>query len=194
MSNHNALELTETYWQAIIRNNASYDGIFFYAVKTTRIFCRPSCKSRMPNRENVAVFHNGQEALDAGFHACKRCQPDQLQPPRTEWVEGVALLIEQRYAENWSLDDLSREVSVSPFHLQRSFTELKGCSPAEYLQSIRLQQAAGLLRETQKPVSEIGMDVGFLNPAYFATLFKKKNGQTPTAYRLQMYSSNEQAR
>lgn len=194
MLDNHCLELTENYWEAIIQNDTAYDGVFFYAVRTTGIFCRPSCKSRRPNRENIRVFRQSQEAIAAGFHACKRCQPDQLQPPRQEWVERIAALIEQRYAENLSLEELSRESNMSPFHLQRSFKEIRGCSPTEYLQSVRLHRAAELLRESDKTISRIGRETGMANPAYLATLFKKKYGLTPTAYRQQIYFSKKPAR
>ncbi len=194
MLNDHGLELTEDYWQAIIQNNAAYDGVFFYAVRTTGIFCRPSCRSRRPNRENVRVFRQGTEAISAGFHACKRCQPDQLQPPRQEWVQGIAALIEQRYAEKLNLEELSQASNLSPFHLQRSFKEICGCSPTGYLQSIRLRKAAELLRETDKTISRIGIEVGMSNPAYLATLFKKKYGLTPRAYRQQIHSLKKSVR
>ncbi len=65
--------LTDEKWSAIIRNDASYDGAFYYAVKTTGIFCKPSCKSRVPNKENVLVFDTADAALDKHFRPCKRC-------------------------------------------------------------------------------------------------------------------------
>lgn len=67
--------MTNEKWQAIIDNDASYNNQFFYAVKTTRIFCKPSCKSRVPKKENVRIFSNAKQALQANFRPCKRCKP-----------------------------------------------------------------------------------------------------------------------
>ena len=66
-------------WEAVQRSDASYDGLFFYAVKTTGIFCRPSCKSKPPKRENLCYFASGEEARAAGFRPCKRCRSDLLE-------------------------------------------------------------------------------------------------------------------
>ena len=65
-------------WQALISCDKDYDGLYFYGVKTTGIFCRPSCKSRMPIRDNVIFFHNSRKAIEMGFRPCKRCRPDQV--------------------------------------------------------------------------------------------------------------------
>lgn len=67
--------ITVEMWQAIVQNDSSYDDKFYYGVKTTRIFCRPSCKSRPPKIENVRIFQNVQQALSENFRPCKRCKP-----------------------------------------------------------------------------------------------------------------------
>lgn len=188
--------LTDSYWQAIVQNDERYDGEFFYSVKTTNIFCRPSCKSRIPNRKNVRLFTTVQHAMQAGFQACKRCCPDQLQSPQEQWVEEIAQLIDEYFWDDLKLEELSRLASGSPFHLQRSFRHMKGYTPAQYVQTVRIREAEKLLLTTTQSVSQIGMQVGLDNPSYFATLFKQKTGFTPTAYRQQHLTSvqNEAAR
>ena len=90
-------------WEAVQRSDASYDGLFFYAVKTTGIFCRPSCKSKPPKRENLCYFASGAEARAAGFRPCKRCRSDLLeyQPMRE-----IAAEIKARLDKAASLDDV----------------------------------------------------------------------------------------
>lgn len=88
--------MQERYWQAIVANDASYDGTFYYAVTTTGIFCRPSCKSRVPKRENVRVFQDRQTAVAEHFRPCKRCRPDGLRLPDEEWIELIASYIKEK--------------------------------------------------------------------------------------------------
>jgi AraC family transcriptional regulator of adaptative response / methylphosphotriester-DNA alkyltransferase methyltransferase len=76
MKIQNELLSADTMWDATVSCDKEYDGAFFYAVKTTGIFCRPSCKSRVPNKDNVSFFLNASEAQKAGYRPCKRCRPD----------------------------------------------------------------------------------------------------------------------
>ena len=93
-------------WEAVQRSDASYDGLFFYAVKTTGIFCRPSCKSKPPKRENLCYFASGEEARAAGFRPCKCCRSDLLeyQPMRE-----IAAEIKARLDKASSLDDAAAD-------------------------------------------------------------------------------------
>src|SRR6187402_441585 len=103
---------TESRWNAMSSRDSSADGAFFYAVRTTGVFCRPSCASRPPRRENVEFFENTQQAEAAGYRACKRLDAD----PQ----------------ERLTLAQLSDAVHVSPFHLQRLFSRVVGVSPRQY--------------------------------------------------------------
>lgn len=171
------------YWQAIVDNDAAYDDTFFYGVRTTGIFCRPSCKSRIPNRENVLIFENVHLAQAKNFRPCKRCKPDGLHLPDEEWVQQIAEWIEHNYHEQLTLGKLAEIVHGSPYHLQRTFKRVKGMTPLEYVHRVRLEQATYLLVETNSLVADIGLAVGLSNTAYFVTLFKKKMNATPTEYR-----------
>ncbi len=93
----------------------------FYAVKSTGIFCRPSCKSRIPNRNNVRIFHHAEQALSENFRPCKRCKPNGITLPNEEWVEQIKDYIEKHYDESLTLDMLAEMCHGSPFHLQRTF-------------------------------------------------------------------------
>ncbi|HDX9627150.1 TPA: methylphosphotriester-DNA--protein-cysteine methyltransferase family protein [Bacillus cereus] len=181
---HNeGITLTNEHWQAIIHNDSSYDSKFFYAVKSTRIFCRPSCKSRIPNRNNVQIFHHAEQALSENFRPCKRCKPNGITLPNEEWIEQIKDYIEKHFDELLTLDILAEMCHGSPFHLQRTFKKMTGISPMEYILQFRIVKAAEHLLHTNQSIKEISTAVGIENPEYFATLFKKKTGFTPTEYR-----------
>ncbi|MGH0600342.1 bifunctional transcriptional activator/DNA repair enzyme AdaA [Bacillus mycoides] len=175
--------VTNEYWQAIIHNDSTYDDKFFYAVKSTGIFCRPSCKSRIPNKNNVRIFLNAEQALHEHFRPCKRCKPNGITLPNEEWVEQIKDCIEKHFDEVLTLDLLAEICHGSPYHLQRTFKKIVGISPIEYIQQFRIKKATEYLSHTNQSIMEISTDVGIENPEYFATLFKKKTGFTPTEYR-----------
>lgn len=86
-------------------------------MKSTGIFCRPSCKSRIPNRNNVRIFHHAEQALSENFRPCKRCKPNGITLPNEEWVEQIKDYIEKHYDESLTLDMLAEMCHGSPFHL-----------------------------------------------------------------------------
>ncbi|EJR53312.1 hypothetical protein IIM_02676 [Bacillus cereus VD107] len=176
-------ELIDEYWQAIIHNDSSFDDKFFYAVKSTRIFCRPSCKSRIPNKNNVRIFLNVEQASYEKFRPCKRCKPNGLTLPNEEWINQITEYIQKHYCDALTLDLLAEMCHGSPYHLQRTFKKIVGISPIEYIQQFRITKATEYLSHTNQSIIEISTAVGIENPEYFATLFKKKTGFTPTEYR-----------
>lgn len=171
------------YWKAIVENDASFDDRFFYGVRTTKIFCRPSCSSRVPNKENVRIFKNAFVALDQNFRPCKRCKPDGLNLPAEEWIGQITEWIGEHFTERVTLERLADVSHGSPYYLQRLFKRLKGCSPLQYIQQLRLEKASFLLEATDYSIAEIGRLSGFPDAPYFITVFKKKNGLTPASYR-----------
>lgn len=175
--------VTQEQKKAIIENDKSYDDQFFYAVKTTKIFCRPSCKSRVPNFENVTIFKNAEAALTAGYRPCKRCKSGGARLPEEEWVSHVEMYINENYSKSLTLDVIADNCHGSPYHLHRTFKSMKGMTPLEYLQKSRMKHAKEYLVHTDVPIQEIGQLVGIPNPSRFSTLFKEKNNQTPKEYR-----------
>lgn len=175
--------IPDAFWNAIKESDSEYDDKFFYGVETTGIFCRPSCKSRLPNKENVRIFKNAYIALEKNFRPCKRCKPDGLHLPAEQWIEQIVQWIDQYYFESLTLQTLADISHGSPYHLQRLFKKVKGISPSEYVQQVRLEKAIYQLETTELSISDIGLAVGFSSTPYFITLFKKRLGETPSAYR-----------
>ncbi|WP_110932773.1 bifunctional transcriptional activator/DNA repair enzyme AdaA [Paenibacillus bouchesdurhonensis] len=175
--------LSDEKWQAIIQNDASCDDKFIYAVESTGIFCRPSCKSRVPKREHVRIFDNTQQALAASFRPCKRCKPMSGPLPEEEWVEQIAGYIDAHYSEKLTLGTLAGMCHGSPYHLHRTFKRVKGVTPAFYILQTRIDKASEYLQKTDKAISEIALRVGMGSTSYFITVFKKMKGQTPAEYR-----------
>lgn len=176
-------KMTEEQWQAILQNDAAYNDKFFYAVKTTGIFCRPSCKSKAPNRENTRIFQNAEQAIESGFRPCKRCKPTGERLPDKEWVAVMTEYIDKHYQEPLTLEMLAEVCHGSPYHLHRTFKKVTGITPVDYIQQKRIDQASEYLVTTDRAVADIGTHVGLPNTSYFITLFKKKTGHTPTQYR-----------
>ena len=172
---HNeGVTLTNEYWQAIIHNDSSYDSKFFYAVKSTGIFCRPSCKSRIPNRNNVRIFHHAEQALSENFRPCKRCKPNGITLPNEEWVEQIKDYIEKHYDESLTLDMLAEMCHGSPFHLQRTFKRIIGLTPIEYIQQFRVLKATEYLLHTNQSIKEISTAVGIENQSISQLYLKRK--------------------
>ena len=128
-------------WQQLCERDRS--ALFFYAVTTTGVFCRPWCKSRRPLRENVRFFETTAAAQGAGFRACKRCKPS---APRPDPLNQIRAHIEKNLDRAVSLAELGRMVCLSPFTVQRLFKQLMGVSPLQYQRSLR----AGKLRDALK--------------------------------------------
>lgn len=178
------IDLTDEKWDAIVGNDSSYDGKFYYAVVTTGIFCRPSCKSKTPARANVRVFSNPGSARAEHYRPCKRCKPDGRQQPMEEWVGHIVRLIETRYSEPLNLNGLAEMIHGSPFHVHRSFKRIMGgITIHEYVQKTRIAAAKRVLAESNNSMAEIALMVGIPNSAHFTTLFRKITGLTPTDYR-----------
>lgn len=174
--------LTNSRWNVVINNDQSKDGQFFYGVTTTKIFCKPSCHSKVPNKENVVIFKNATEALSAGFRPCKRCQPTGS-TPNNLWVEQIKQYLKHNFQHELSLDTIAEDCHGSVSNLQRTFKSLTGISPTQYLTIIRLKHSQELLKTTDYSIKTVANRCGFNSDTYFNTLFKRHFQQTPLEYR-----------
>jgi AraC family transcriptional regulator of adaptative response/methylated-DNA-[protein]-cysteine methyltransferase len=133
----------ETAWQQVLSRDPA--AAFFYAVTTTGVFCRPSCKSRRPLRANVRFFRSAEEACTAGFRPCKRCRPEVL--PQGNALDKIRAHIESNLDRPVSLAELGRLVELSPFTVQRLFKQELGVSPLQYQRVLRAASLRGALKQ-----------------------------------------------
>ena len=173
----------EERWQAISRRDAKFDGAFLFAVRTTGIYCRPSCASRPAKRENVTFFETGAAAEKAGYRACKRCRPNQLgaPDPQIEAVKRACERIEQA-EEAPKLAELARNAGLSPYHFHRVFKAMTGVTPKAYAAETRSRRAADKLR-TAETVTEAIYGAGFNSSSRFYENTDARLGMSPSAVR-----------
>lgn len=168
-------------WDAVVARDAQADGAFFYAVATTGVFCRPSCASRLPRRENVAFYGTVEQARAAGFRPCKRCRPDGL-PRDMAIVERACAALDADPQQRVTLAQLSAAVHVSPFHLQRLFKRIVGVSPREY-QAARRGAALRDALQRGEGVTRAALDAGFNSASRLYDSAAGELGMAPSAYR-----------
>jgi AraC family transcriptional regulator of adaptative response/methylated-DNA-[protein]-cysteine methyltransferase len=168
-------------WQAVSERDPHADGAFFYGVRTTGVFCRPSCASRQPRRENVEFFASPDAARAAGYRDCKRCQPGGL-PRELEIVNRACAALDADPQQRLTLAQLSDAVHVSPFHLQRLFKRIVGVSPRQYQAA---QRGAALRDALQNgaDVTRATVDAGFGSPSRMYETAPTELGMAPSAYR-----------
>lgn len=170
-------------WKAVSSRDRASDGKFVFAVRTTGIFCRPSCPARRPDRGNVEFFLSAEEALAAGYRACKRCNPEAaVRTLGEKRVRDAAKYIEKHPDESLSLDALASRVKLSPFHLQREFKKIFGLTPRAYQSALRVGRLKTRLG-TGDNVSRATYEAGFGSSRGAYEAASKTMGMTPGEYR-----------
>jgi len=167
-------------WEAFERRDRAFDGRLVVAVRTTRIYCKPSCPARRPGRENVVFYWGGEEARAAGFRPCLRCRPDEVGRDR-EAVAAAIRLIEAA-EEPIALAELAAAVGYAPHHFQRLFTRDVGVSPAAYARAIRARRAQSAI-EGKGSVTDAIYDSGYSGPSRFYADAAARMGMSPSAWR-----------
>lgn len=171
-------------WNASLSCDASYDGLFYYGVKTTGIFCRPSCKSKSPKRENVAFFDRAQQAQAYGLRPCKRCRPDLLEfQPQKEIAEKIKSTYQQFFTDQICLKVELEKLGLSRNRSAQLFQQQYGKAPTEYLNQLRISRAKELLLDTKGNILHIALQSGFDSLSTFYTQFRKVSGVSPNEYR-----------
>ncbi len=175
-------------YQAISRRDRRFDGTFYTGVKTTGIFCRPSCPARTPASRNVRFFAHAAGAIDAGFRPCRRCRPE-LAPAHPEWNRRADLankamsLIEQGIVDREGVGGLASRLGVSERHLRRELVAEVGTGPNQLARTRRILLARTLLDQTSLPVTDIAFAAGFTSIRQFNESFKQAFATTPTELR-----------
>ncbi|KAL6904797.1 hypothetical protein GGI43DRAFT_290295 [Trichoderma evansii] len=177
----------DTKWQAVQSRDPNADGFFVYGVRTTKVFCRPTCKARLARRANVRFYATGDEAKKNGFRACKRCKPEVLGlMPEEEAVQKIRAFVRDHQSAagtdrvfgetRMSLSQMAKKTGLSKWHFHRVFKKCVGITPVEYLKRLRdntaslspeVESDGGLSWTDQLDLSNLDMefdfDFGFLN-------------------------------
>jgi AraC family transcriptional regulator, regulatory protein of adaptative response / methylated-DNA-[protein]-cysteine methyltransferase len=172
-------------WESVLHRDSSADDRLRYGVTTTGIYCRPSCPSRRPKRDNVAFFSSSDAAERAGFRACRRCRPNLAKSPHRA-VERARDYIDSHIAdlgdERITLELLGKQSGVSPYHLQRKFKELLGLTPSQYLRARKSELLKGELKRGET-VSRATFGAGYGSSSRVYGDSDKRLGMTPATYR-----------
>ena len=171
-------------WNAVLARDNSNDGRFVFAVRSTGIYCRPSCPARRPRREQVQFFLLPEAAERSGFRACRRCKPRTipLADPALEVISQVCRAIDTQLEEPLTLTTLSARTGLSPHHLQRTFKKVMGITPREYAEAGRLGQFKARAR-TGESVTSALYDAGYGSSRGLYEKASSRMGMTPATYR-----------
>ncbi len=173
---------TEVFWQAVTTNDARFDGVFYLGFRTTGIYCKPSCRARMPKRENTAFYPTCGEAEASGLRACLRCKPKE-KTTTDATVAAVIKACEQLDCdEPVTLKDLAAAVGLSTFHLQRSFKSVIGETPKKYAEAKTTERFKRELRNGND-VTTAMYDAGFGSPSRLYEKANEEIGMTPADYK-----------
>ena len=170
-------------WRAVNARNAEFDGVFYFGVQTTRVFCRPSCSSRCPRRENVSFFATPREAEVAGFRACLRCKPtrEYFPGPGAVLVTRAFEILGSDVDEIPTTDDLARRLDVSSGHLQKTFKAVLGLSPKEVTDMMRIENFKKNVKRADVTTSLYESGFGSSRSLYEKA--GEKLGMTPATYK-----------
>jgi AraC family transcriptional regulator, regulatory protein of adaptative response / methylated-DNA-[protein]-cysteine methyltransferase len=185
-SPHNGagLPLTpDAMWAAVRSRDSGADGTFVYSVRTTGVYCRPSCPSRRANRENVAFHQTPKDAALAGFRPCKRCRPNE-QPLAKRRAARIAEICRRIETANGAsrLVDLARLADMSPYHFHRVFKDVTGLTPKQYAVAHRAKRVRSQLSLSPR-ITDAILDAGFSSGTRFYEESKQVLGMTASKYR-----------
>lgn len=173
-------------WNSVLDRDGNVDGAFVYAVATTGIYCRPSCPSRRPKRDNVRFFYSAKAAERAGFRACQRCHPQVAARPASAAVERARVYIDRQLAERGgeaiTLDRIAGEAGLSPHHLQRRFKDIIGLTPAQYARARKSERLKNELKRGET-VSRATFGAGYGSSSRVYETAAIQLGMTPATYQ-----------
>jgi AraC family transcriptional regulator of adaptative response/methylated-DNA-[protein]-cysteine methyltransferase len=176
-------DVNQERWTMVLAREIKADGRFVYAVKSTGIFCRPSCPSRRPRRELVEFFDSPAQAQQAGYRACRRCAPWERNL-QVQKVEAACRYIDTNLETTLSLAAIARHVKVSPFHFQRMFKRILGISPREYQQARRAGKFKSALAGDMR-ITDAIYAAGYGSSSRAYESIPGQLGMTPSEFRNQ---------
>jgi AraC family transcriptional regulator of adaptative response/methylated-DNA-[protein]-cysteine methyltransferase len=174
--NHSLLD-EATMYQALLNKDSNFEGLFFVGVKTTGIFCRPTCTARKPKKENVEFFSSTREALLNGYRPCKLCSPLGYQGEAPDWLKAVMNEVENQQDLRLKDSDLKKR-GIDPNRVRRWFKKNHGMTFQAYLRTLRISQAFGRIKYGEK-VIEAAYESGYESLSGFTESFKKTTGFSP---------------
>ncbi len=173
-------------WRAFAGSDARYDGRFYTAVRTTGIFCRPSCTCRKPRPDNVEYYPSADAAARAGYRPCKRCRPElaggSVEAER-RFAERTLARMRERSGEALTLADLAADAAASPSAFARRFRAADGRSPMRALADVRAERAEALLVAPSCTVLQAALEAGFGSMSSLSRAFRRRTGMTPSVWR-----------
>jgi len=181
--NQPAIASDREKWRAVLDRDETKDGLFVFGVRSTGIYCKPSCPARHPNLEQVVFFSETDEAENSGFRACKRCHPREARPSnRAERVQKICTYIEANLDAKLTLDNLSHQAGLSPFHFQRTFKKILGISPRQYVEARRLERVKRSLTNGETVTNSL-YDAGFTSKSRLYEKTLPQFGVSPGLFR-----------
>ena len=186
--------MTKEQWVALKTCDKSFDGKFYYGLKTTKKVCRPSCPKRSYDPKRTVIFDTLRQALDMGYQPCSRCHPE-----LEDWTDGKTDLakrtedyIRRHYAEKLSLSEIGKGMHLNKSYLARVFRKATGRTLMDYVYLVRCEAAREQLTHPELPVSLIASSVGFATASHFSQVFRRVVGCTPSEYREAFFKSLEE--
>ena len=176
-------------WQQVLARDASADGQFFYGVKSTGIYCKPSCPSRRPERKNVSFYPTQAAAEAAGFRACLRCEPLRVAPkadPQAEAIAKAAEFMSKHAGQRTSLDAVAEAAGVGKFAVMRGFKRVLGVTPGEFARAQRKERFREKIRTpkiSRAPITEAVYEAGFGSSSRLYEDADQTLGMSPTAMK-----------
>jgi len=174
-------EAAARYWEAAMARDRRADGTFVLGVRSTRIYCRPSCPARRPLRRNVVFFRTGEEAQKEGFRPCLRCRPNEV-AASVALVERAARALSESREEALRLAPLADELGVTEATLRRAFLQVTGLQPRQLAEALRMQRFKALLRAGAK-VADALYETGYGSPSRIYERSNTQLGMTPATYQ-----------
>ena len=170
-------------WQALALRAPDADGVFYYAVRTTGVYCRPSCAARLAKPENVQFYATCEEAEKAGFRPCRRCKPDQASPTEEQnrKIAAVCRMLENAELSP-SLEQMARHAGLSTHHFHRVFKGATGLTPKAYVTAHRNNRVRSVLKDSDT-VTEAIYESGYNSNGRFYATANQVLGMTPSSYR-----------
>ncbi|WP_188554159.1 bifunctional transcriptional activator/DNA repair enzyme AdaA [Edaphobacter dinghuensis] len=173
-------------WQQVLERDASADGQFFYAVKSTKIYCKPSCPSRRPTRKQVTFFPTTAAAEAAGYRPCMRCEPERTRPkddPQAGAITAVTEYLKEHADERTKLADVAKATGVGRLTILRGFKRVLGVTPGQYAKEQRLAKFKNKMREPKTRITDAIYEAGFGSSSRLYEKSEASLGMTPRTMR-----------